>query len=141
LCWKQWGWLGYTTQVSLLTLHPVLVPAIAAYGVVTIGAPLAWLWRAKKRWKDLTVQLNERFWQFAIDDPDFFVRHVIASCAEDRTDVEGRGGGTNSTDGERDDGASISLSKSFDQEWVDARNESLGYCMDPTPPRGRFKSM
>jgi hypothetical protein len=138
----QWGWLGYTTQVSLLTLHPVLVPAIAAYGVVTIGAPLAWLWRAKQRWKDLTVQLNERFWQFAIDDPDFFVRHVIASSTEDRTDVEGSSRISSGVDrSERDKDAPICLSKSFDQEWVEARSEMSGDSKDPTAPRARFKSM
>jgi hypothetical protein len=74
---RQWGWFGYTTQASLLSLHPVLVPALAAYGVVTVGAPLAWLWHAKKRWKELTIQLNERFWQHAADEPDLFVRRVL----------------------------------------------------------------
>lgn len=98
---------------------------------MTIGAPLAWLWRAKKLWKDLTVQLNERFWQYAIDEPDFFVRHVIASNSEDGTDVEGI----------PDEGAPLSLTKSFDQEWYEAQCESAGHSIESTPPRARLKSV
>jgi hypothetical protein len=106
----QWGWLGYTTQVSLLSLHPVLVPALAAYGVVTVGGPLAWLWHAKKRWKELTIRLNERFWQYAVDEPDVFVRHVLGNQLGE--------------DGEDESHDACAMSKSFDEGWISRCGDS-----------------
>lgn len=34
------GWLSFTTQVSLLALHPWLIPAIIGYGFASIGVPM-----------------------------------------------------------------------------------------------------
>lgn len=71
-----WGWFGYTTHVSLAATQPYLLPAIAAYGVVTVGTPFLWLLHAKQKWKNLTIQLNERFWESAIDKADIFVDNI-----------------------------------------------------------------
>lgn len=71
-----WGWLGYTTHASLLATQPLLVPAIAAYGVVTVGTPLFWLWRARKEWEARTIDLNRGFWEAAVDHPDVFVECI-----------------------------------------------------------------
>lgn len=71
-----WGWLGYTTHASLAATQPYLLPAILAYGVVTVGTPALWLLHAKKKWKNLTIKLNESFWESAVDHPDIFVDNI-----------------------------------------------------------------
>ena len=71
-----WGYFGYTSQVSLLTAQPHLIPILAAWGTLTIGAPLVTLWAAKKKWKECTMQLNNSFWESAIDQPDVFVECI-----------------------------------------------------------------
>jgi hypothetical protein len=70
-----WGWMGYTTtaQVPLLTSHPFLLPAIAAYGVVTVGAPAVVLWSARQHWKRCTQVLNDAYWAAAVENPEIFV--------------------------------------------------------------------
>jgi hypothetical protein len=72
-----WGWLGYTTHVSLVSTQPYLLPAIAAYGVVTAGAPALWLLQAKRQGKQVTTELNTAFWKQAMDYPDPFVECLI----------------------------------------------------------------
>lgn len=67
-----WGWLGYTTPASLLTVQPALVPAIAAYGVVTVAVPAVWWHRSRNQLKSITIRLNEAFWNAAVDDPELF---------------------------------------------------------------------
>jgi hypothetical protein len=71
-----WGWLGYTTHVSLAATQPYLIPAIAAYGVVTAGGPALWLLRAKKHWASTTEKLNTSFWDDAVNHPDVFVECI-----------------------------------------------------------------
>jgi hypothetical protein len=71
-----WGWLGYTTHVSLATANPLVIPVIAVYGAVTVGAPTVLLWRVQKQWKEITIQLNEAFWESAVDQPDVFVECI-----------------------------------------------------------------
>lgn len=71
-----WGWLGYTTQASLLSTQPYLLPAIAAYGIITVGAPALWLAHTKQRAKQITIQLNTAFWEQAMDHPDIFVECI-----------------------------------------------------------------
>ena len=71
-----WGWLGYTTHASLLATQPYLLPAIAAYGIVTVGAPTVLLLRSKQQWKERTVALNEAFWESAVEHPDVFVECI-----------------------------------------------------------------
>jgi len=65
------GWLGFTTQVSLLALHPWLIPAIAGYGIASIGVPMYILKRCGKQWAKTTIDLNNEFWRQA--PPDVFV--------------------------------------------------------------------
>lgn len=74
-----WGYLGYTTstQVSLMSTQPHLIPLLAAYGVVTAGGPTFVLWRAKKFWEKTTETLNEEFWKHALKDPDIFANSMM----------------------------------------------------------------
>jgi len=65
------GWLGFTTQVSLLALHPWLIPAIAGYGIASIGVPMYILKRCGKQWAKTTIDLNNEFWCRA--PPEVFV--------------------------------------------------------------------
>ena len=67
-----WGMLGYTTQASFLSMHPIAVPLIAAYGVVTAGVPAVSLLRCKKQWREQTELLNQKFWEDALRNPDAF---------------------------------------------------------------------
>jgi len=71
-----WGWFGATTQVSLASTQPWLIPAIAGYGVVTVGAPLVLLHRARQQWKEVTASLNTAFWESATATPDVFVECI-----------------------------------------------------------------
>mmetsp|Transcript_51271 Transcript_51271/g.123782 ORF Transcript_51271/g.123782 Transcript_51271/m.123782 type:complete len:124 (+) Transcript_51271:581-952(+) len=57
-----WGWLGYTTQVSLISTQPWIVPALVVGGAVVVGAPAAWLEGTKKHWKKMTEDLNGAFY-------------------------------------------------------------------------------
>lgn len=74
-----WGCLGYTTstQVSLLSTQPHLIPLLAAYGVVSAGAPTFVLWRAKSMWEQITKRLNEKFWEHAMKDPNVFANSMM----------------------------------------------------------------
>ena len=71
-----WGWMGYTTQTTLLATQPLLAPAIATYGLVTVGGPLWTLLRARHAWHQTTQRLNHEFWQDAIAHPDIFVECI-----------------------------------------------------------------
>lgn len=66
-----WGFLGYTTKVSILATNPIILPAICGYGVVTVGAPLWWLRRAKQSWKQNSIDMNSAFWDWAQQKEDF----------------------------------------------------------------------
>lgn len=71
-----WGWLGYTTHVSLIATQPYLLPAVAMYGVITAGTPAVWLWKARRYWNAVTERLNGQFWEHAIEHPDVFVECI-----------------------------------------------------------------
>lgn len=72
-----WGtWFGYTTTVSLTSTQPLLLPAIATYGLITTAGPALWLLRAKRQWHDMTKTLNDAFWDDAIHHPDIFVECI-----------------------------------------------------------------
>jgi hypothetical protein len=71
-----WGWLGYTTQVSLMSTQPWILPALATYGAVTVGGPALWLAVAQKHWKQVTADLNTAFWEAAVAHPDIFVEYL-----------------------------------------------------------------
>lgn len=74
-----WGYLGYTTstQVSLLSTQPHLIPLLAAYGVVTAGGPTFVLWRCQRFWEKTAERLNEEFWKHALKDPDIFAHSMM----------------------------------------------------------------
>eukprot|EP00977_Amphora_coffeiformis_P006246 scaffold1341_cov178-Amphora_coffeaeformis.AAC.23 len=72
-----WGWMGYTTQVSLFSTQPWLLPALATYGAVTVGGPAIWLALARRHWKKLTQDLNTAFWEAAVEHPDLFVEYIM----------------------------------------------------------------
>lgn len=82
-----WGWMGYTTQVSLLTTQPWLVPALAGYGLVTIGGPALWLVLAQRHWKKLTQTLNTAFWEAAVNQPEVFCEHLMQWSTEEEEGV------------------------------------------------------
>lgn len=72
----MWGYFGFTTKVSLLAAQPYLLPAIAGYGLVTVGGPVWILSRCKKAWSQTTQQLTNDFWENAIDHPEIFVECI-----------------------------------------------------------------
>lgn len=71
-----WGTIGYTTQASFLSMHPFAVPLIAAYGVVTAGVPAVSLMRCKRRWREQTEEMNQAFWEDAVENPGVFVECI-----------------------------------------------------------------
>jgi len=76
--WGVLGWMGMTTTttstVGFLSLHPWVIPAIAGYGVVAVGAPIVLLQQAKKRWAEITQTLTDGFWEWA--DKDVYVEAI-----------------------------------------------------------------
>ena len=70
--------LGFTTTttVSLLSVQPLLLPAIVGYGVLSVGGPLWMLHRAKHAWNETTTTLNEEFWQAALANPEEFASSI-----------------------------------------------------------------
>jgi hypothetical protein len=73
-----WGWLGYTTKMSLLTAQPMIVPALAGYGIVTVGAPALLYHAAKKHWRATTLELQAAFWEAALESPDDFSANLMS---------------------------------------------------------------
>jgi len=75
-----WGLMGYTTQVSvqapLLSVQPYLLPAIGAYGLVSVGAPTLALMHSRHKWKQTTEQLHRAFWESALEHPDIIVELI-----------------------------------------------------------------
>lgn len=53
-----WGWMGYTSTVPLMTMQPLLLPAICAYGAISVGGPAVCLVVARKKWKETSQRLN-----------------------------------------------------------------------------------
>jgi hypothetical protein len=73
-----WGWLGYTTttQVSWLSLHPIAIPGLACYAAITIGIPAMVYASAHRQWRRTSQRLADAFWEWAIQQPDFFVELI-----------------------------------------------------------------
>ena len=71
-----WGWLGYTTKVSLMTAQPLVVPALASYGIVTVGAPALLYQAARSQWKKTTAELHAAFWEAAMESPEKFSENM-----------------------------------------------------------------
>jgi hypothetical protein len=67
-----WGWFGYTSQVSWLSLHPMVMPALAGYAVVTVGVPAVMYAKARKQWKETSQRLCDAFWESAMEHPEVF---------------------------------------------------------------------
>jgi hypothetical protein len=67
-----WGWFGYTSQVSWLSLHPMVMPALAGYAVVTVGVPAVVYVQARKQWKETSQRLCDAFWESAMEQPEVF---------------------------------------------------------------------
>jgi len=68
------GWAGIwggTTQVSLLSTQPWLIPAIAGYGICAIGAPFLILRSCKSKWERATIEMNDQFWSSV--NPNVFI--------------------------------------------------------------------
>lgn len=73
-----WGWFGYTTatQVSWLSLHPVVIPALAGYAVLSVGVPTFMYVNARTQWKRTENQLKESFWEDAMTNPEVFAECI-----------------------------------------------------------------
>jgi hypothetical protein len=71
-----WGWFGYTSQVSYLSLHPMVLPALAGYAVVTVGGPAVLYVNARARWKETSRRLCDAFWESAMEHPDVFAECI-----------------------------------------------------------------
>jgi hypothetical protein len=71
------GWLGFTTTstMSLLSVQPWILPAIAGYGLITVATPVVILLRAKSKWEETTIRLGDGFWAWA--DSDIFVQAIL----------------------------------------------------------------
>eukprot|EP00557_Chaetoceros_sp_GSL56_P001956 CAMPEP_0176493518 /NCGR_PEP_ID=MMETSP0200_2-20121128/9590_1 /TAXON_ID=947934 /ORGANISM="Chaetoceros sp., Strain GSL56" /LENGTH=357 /DNA_ID=CAMNT_0017891183 /DNA_START=20 /DNA_END=1090 /DNA_ORIENTATION=- len=67
------GWFGMTTTttVSLLSVQPWLIPVLAGYGLIAVGTPMVLAAKAKEKWEDATIRLNDGFWSSA--DSDVYV--------------------------------------------------------------------
>lgn len=82
--WGPLGWMGLTTSttqavtttstVGFLSLHPWLIPVLAGYGAIAVGAPMVLLAQAKKRWERTTQRLTDDFWEWA--DHDVYVEAI-----------------------------------------------------------------
>jgi len=82
--WGPLGWMGLTTSttqavtttstVGFLSLHPWLIPVLAGYGAIAVGAPIVLLAQAKKRWERTTQRLTDDFWEWA--DHDVYVEAI-----------------------------------------------------------------
>ena len=70
------GWFGMTTTatVSLVSVQPWLVPALAGYGLIAVGTPMILAIKAKERWENATMKLNNGFWGNA--DADVYVEAI-----------------------------------------------------------------
>jgi hypothetical protein len=73
----MWGWLGYTSQVSWLSMHPMVLPALAGYAVVSVGAPAIMYVQARKQWTKTTERLQEAFWEAASEHPEVFAECLV----------------------------------------------------------------
>jgi len=75
-----WGYLGFTTKVTLASTQPLLLPLIAGYGLVTVTMPLWLLNKCRSNWDNTTTKLHEHFWAAAPNE-------LIVECIEKWTDL------------------------------------------------------
>jgi hypothetical protein len=95
------GWVGATTEISLLAANPLLLPAICVTGVVVGGMALWNSLQTRHRWKVTSTLLNtefERFWtgpassgvtlvQIDTQDDETMTVATMASSIDDETSV------------------------------------------------------
>lgn len=66
-CEGLWGWLGFTTVDTVVTVTPLaamqpwLIPVIAVSGSVVVGSMAYNFYKCKKKWKETTKLMNEMF--------------------------------------------------------------------------------
>ena len=72
------GWFGATTtqSVSWLSLHPMAIPGLACYAVITVGVPAVMYVTAHKKWKKTSQRLCDAFWESAIENPEVFAECI-----------------------------------------------------------------
>lgn len=87
------GMLGYTTQVSLVSTQPYLLPAIGIYGALTVAVPMLLLNQAQRAWKRTTDVLTQEFWNHAVKEPETFAECITywSSRGSSEDDDSGRG--------------------------------------------------
>lgn len=70
------GWFGMTTTttVSLVSLQPWLIPALAGWSLIAVGTPVLFLRKCHERWKKTTQTLNDSFWGEV--DADVYVEAI-----------------------------------------------------------------
>lgn len=73
-----WGYLGFTTKVTLASTQPLLLPLIAGYGLVTAGSPLYMLYQCRSQWHNTTKHMHEEFWSAAPND--LIVQCILFWC-------------------------------------------------------------
>jgi len=61
------------TATTLAVSQPLLLPTIAACGLVATAVPAVSLLLADRHWKKTTSSLNQAFWNTTLQDPDLFV--------------------------------------------------------------------
>jgi hypothetical protein len=70
------GFFGMTTTstVSLVSMQPWLIPALAGYGIIAVGGPYIVLRKCHERWRRATIELNDKFWSEL--DGDVYVEAI-----------------------------------------------------------------
>mmetsp|Transcript_23660 Transcript_23660/g.43967 ORF Transcript_23660/g.43967 Transcript_23660/m.43967 type:complete len:348 (+) Transcript_23660:122-1165(+) len=75
--WGSLFGLTTTTSMPLLVSQPYLIPALAAYGLITVGIPAVMIRNAKAEWHAITTMLNDSFWSdYALDRSEVFVELI-----------------------------------------------------------------
>ncbi len=62
-----WGSVGYWWYVPATVAYPILVPILIGFGMVSL-VPLEILRRYRKKWAELSCELNETFWAKTDDE-------------------------------------------------------------------------
>jgi len=70
------GWFGMTTTatVSLVSVQPWIIPALAGYGIIAVGGPYIVLRKCHEHWRRATTDLNDKFWSEL--DADVYVEAI-----------------------------------------------------------------
>jgi hypothetical protein len=90
--WGSWFGMTTTTTTSLLMSQPqIVIPAIAAYGMVAVGVPALMIRTARREWKSTTDQLNDAFWSdYALHRPEIFVECILQRQTQQRNQQRSR---------------------------------------------------